>query len=163
MTDIRSAGSGRLGVASALVRTIASPRAALVLTSDAVVPGDWPRVGGEIEANLSHVVGWSCEVRKDVAILMNPLGEGLVKAPVPQLSAAWLDNARHDASCAVFLAPTAAEAGFAELTVAAAASLELWAGTVRTAVANDYGAMEPVGRNQPCPCGSGKKYKHCHG
>jgi preprotein translocase subunit SecA len=22
---------------------------------------------------------------------------------------------------------------------------------------------EKVGRNQPCPCGSGKKYKHCHG
>ncbi|MFB4164569.1 preprotein translocase subunit SecA [Alteribacillus sp. JSM 102045] len=22
---------------------------------------------------------------------------------------------------------------------------------------------ENVGRNQPCPCGSGKKYKHCHG
>ena len=21
----------------------------------------------------------------------------------------------------------------------------------------------PVGRNSPCPCGSGKKYKHCHG
>jgi len=21
----------------------------------------------------------------------------------------------------------------------------------------------PVGRNEPCPCGSGKKYKHCHG
>ena len=20
-----------------------------------------------------------------------------------------------------------------------------------------------VGRNQPCPCGSGRKYKHCHG
>ena len=20
-----------------------------------------------------------------------------------------------------------------------------------------------VGRNNPCPCGSGKKYKHCHG
>jgi len=20
-----------------------------------------------------------------------------------------------------------------------------------------------VGRNAPCPCGSGKKYKHCHG
>jgi preprotein translocase subunit SecA len=20
-----------------------------------------------------------------------------------------------------------------------------------------------VGRNQPCPCGSGKKFKHCHG
>ncbi|MCP4226787.1 MAG: hypothetical protein GY773_25890, partial [Actinomycetia bacterium] len=24
-------------------------------------------------------------------------------------------------------------------------------------------ASDPVGRNQPCPCGSGKKYKHCHG
>ena len=22
---------------------------------------------------------------------------------------------------------------------------------------------EKVGRNDPCPCGSGKKYKHCHG
>jgi preprotein translocase subunit SecA len=20
-----------------------------------------------------------------------------------------------------------------------------------------------IGRNEPCPCGSGKKYKHCHG
>ncbi|MCK5388130.1 MAG: SEC-C domain-containing protein, partial [Candidatus Izimaplasma sp.] len=20
-----------------------------------------------------------------------------------------------------------------------------------------------VGRNDPCPCGSGKKFKHCHG
>ena len=23
--------------------------------------------------------------------------------------------------------------------------------------------MPPVGRNDPCPCGSGKKYKQCHG
>ncbi len=23
--------------------------------------------------------------------------------------------------------------------------------------------LEKVGRNQPCPCGSGKKYKMCHG
>jgi preprotein translocase subunit SecA len=22
---------------------------------------------------------------------------------------------------------------------------------------------QKVGRNDPCPCGSGKKYKHCHG
>ena len=22
---------------------------------------------------------------------------------------------------------------------------------------------QKVGRNEPCPCGSGKKYKHCHG
>jgi preprotein translocase subunit SecA len=24
-------------------------------------------------------------------------------------------------------------------------------------------AGDRVGRNDPCPCGSGKKYKHCHG
>ena len=24
-------------------------------------------------------------------------------------------------------------------------------------------AQQKVGRNDPCPCGSGKKYKHCHG
>ena len=23
--------------------------------------------------------------------------------------------------------------------------------------------FEKVGRNEKCPCGSGKKYKHCHG
>ena len=27
-----------------------------------------------------------------------------------------------------------------------------------------YGqAFDRVGRNDPCPCGSGKKFKHCHG
>ena len=25
------------------------------------------------------------------------------------------------------------------------------------------GAAGKVGRNDPCPCGSGKKYKRCHG
>ena len=24
-------------------------------------------------------------------------------------------------------------------------------------------ASVKIGRNDPCPCGSGKKYKHCHG
>jgi preprotein translocase subunit SecA len=23
--------------------------------------------------------------------------------------------------------------------------------------------LPKVGRNEPCPCGSGKKFKHCHG
>ena len=33
------------------------------------------------------------------------------------------------------------------------------------AMANDLqaGNMPKVGRNDPCPCGSGKKFKHCHG
>ena len=33
---------------------------------------------------------------------------------------------------------------------------------------NQSDAQQPkrakkIGRNEPCPCGSGKKYKHCHG
>ena len=32
-------------------------------------------------------------------------------------------------------------------------------------VSAEFVARNPdkVGRNDPCPCGSGKKYKHCHG
>lgn len=32
----------------------------------------------------------------------------------------------------------------------------------RSAQQEDYSDRH-VGRNEPCPCGSGKKYKHCHG
>ncbi|HDZ72901.1 MAG TPA: preprotein translocase subunit SecA [Aurantimonas coralicida] len=28
---------------------------------------------------------------------------------------------------------------------------------------NNKDSWGPVGRNEPCPCGSGKKFKHCHG
>ena len=34
--------------------------------------------------------------------------------------------------------------------------------TVR-ASSNQIRSTKTVGRNQPCPCGSGKKFKHCHG
>ena len=30
-------------------------------------------------------------------------------------------------------------------------------------VADMAAASSPAGRNDPCPCGSGKRYKHCHG
>jgi preprotein translocase subunit SecA len=29
--------------------------------------------------------------------------------------------------------------------------------------AGDKTTGAKVGRNDPCPCGSGKKFKHCHG
>ena len=35
--------------------------------------------------------------------------------------------------------------------------------TARSAVATAGSQVPRVGRNEPCPCGSGKKYKHCHG
>ena len=36
-------------------------------------------------------------------------------------------------------------------------------GGVATAVQTFVRKGQKVGRNDPCPCGSGKKYKHCHG
>ncbi|MBX9872961.1 MAG: preprotein translocase subunit SecA [Burkholderiaceae bacterium] len=38
-------------------------------------------------------------------------------------------------------------------------------GEVQTTVdaGTQVAAVPRVGRNEPCPCGSGKKYKHCHG
>ena len=37
-------------------------------------------------------------------------------------------------------------------------------GSAATAPQTPYVRQQPkVGRNEPCPCGSGKKYKHCHG
>jgi preprotein translocase subunit SecA len=35
--------------------------------------------------------------------------------------------------------------------------------TVASDLAGLQQAFGPVGRNEPCPCGSGKKFKHCHG
>jgi preprotein translocase subunit SecA len=36
-------------------------------------------------------------------------------------------------------------------------------GTAPVRNADDPAGWGKVGRNEPCPCGSGKKYKHCHG
>ncbi len=68
-------------------------------------------------------------------------------------SQAQIDEAAHDIetraeaiSNVTYTAPT--ETGEAETTL-----------DQRTLVK----AVPQVGRNEPCPCGSGKKYKHCHG
>ncbi len=62
-----------------------------------------------------------------------------------------------------------AAAAIAADTAAAAAAPQAFAAAeagVATAEARDPTRPETwgkVGRNEPCPCGSGKKYKHCHG
>lgn len=146
------------------MRSIASPRAALIVVSDAALPADWPPCEPSIEANLGHALGWTCEIRRRDLVVLNPLGEGTIRSALPELSTDWLDHVRHEGSCALYLAPHSALGDFHELTLAAAdSSGELRGATVRTAVADDFGKADPVGRNDPCPCGSGKKYKHCHG
>jgi len=44
-----------------------------------------------------------------------------------------------------------------------AAPEELLAPTAVASVSDQSNALPKVGRNDPCPCGSGKKYKQCHG
>ncbi|MEO9176125.1 MAG: SEC-C metal-binding domain-containing protein, partial [Gaiellales bacterium] len=36
-------------------------------------------------------------------------------------------------------------------------------GVTQTPIVQQHRATDEPGRNDPCPCGSGKKYKRCHG
>jgi preprotein translocase subunit SecA len=60
-----------------------------------------------------------------------------------------LENRAENLSNVTYTAPT--ETGEAETT------------TDPTTIAAEAAAMPRVGRNDPCPCGSGKKFKFCHG
>ncbi len=164
--SIRSSGAGKEGVAKPFLRMIASPRAGLVVITPAEMPGDWSAIpdSGNTEDALGHALGWTLEVGRKELLLLNPLGEGLVKTPLPDLEAGWLQAIREDGSCAVFLAPPDADGGPVDGIIKTAALGHAGrAASVRGSVADDYGKTDPVGRNQPCPCGSGKKYKHCCG
>ena len=52
---------------------------------------------------------------------------------------------------------------FEEALVGAGAEAEAEAAPLRPKPAPFVRQMGKIGRNDPCPCGSGKKYKHCHG
>jgi len=51
---------------------------------------------------------------------------------------------------------------FSGVAVAATATATGFAG-VAERDPNDPATWGKIGRNEPCPCGSGKKFKHCHG
>ncbi len=157
MDHLRPAGSGADAEIVAFVRA-AEPSAALVVTADAGAPGDWPAPVGAVDDTLGHALGWTCEVRADDVVILNPLGEGWLKAPRPDLGADWLDPVRHTASAAIYVVEPHGDGPLAGLAAAAADGV-LRAATVRTAVADE--AAAEVGRNDPCPCGSGKKFKRC--
>lgn len=159
MDQLRPAGSGAAAEAVAFVRAV-EPSASLVVAADGGAPGDWPAPVAAVDDTLGHALGWTCEVRADDVVILNPLGEGWLRAPRPDLGADWLDPVRHTASAAVYLVAPHPDGPLAGLA-AAAADGELRAATVRTAVAD--AATPDVGRNDPCPCGSGKKFKRCCG
>ncbi|APF36022.1 Preprotein translocase subunit SecA (ATPase, RNA helicase) [Chelatococcus sambhunathii] len=68
------------------------------------------------------------------------------EAQLPPMQAHHLDPLTGEDELALALAPIANETG-------AQAARD----------PNDPATWGKVGRNDPCPCGSGKKYKHCHG
>jgi preprotein translocase subunit SecA len=56
-----------------------------------------------------------------------------------------------------------AAAGATALAGAQAGAIDGGATTVATQQPKVASEWDKVGRNDPCPCGSGKKYKKCHG
>jgi preprotein translocase subunit SecA len=101
-----------------------------------------------------------------------------------QMFSDMLDRVKHDVVSIVSRVQIRSEEEVQELErrrrEAAAAKLQLQHAEAQSAtgggegpVAQPRAAAEPVetfvraerkvGRNEPCPCGSGKKYKHCHG
>jgi len=162
---IRPSGSGGDASCAPFLRPTSSPRAALVFSADVTKPEDWPTARGfnAADGQLSHAVGWVCEVRADGIVLLNPLGEGLIRAPLPSFSDSWLSDVRATASAAIYLLDHDLGGLTPDGAVDEAALRgRVPAATIRTAVADDFGRAKPVGRNDPCPCGSGRKYKQCH-
>ena len=142
------------------------PRPALVFAADIAPPSDWP-IAEEFDvcdAQLGHALGWVCEIRARDIVLLNPLGEGLLKAGSLELPAGWVDDVRADSGAAVYLLDAGADLSDPRAAVNEAARRGgISAATVRTAFAPDWGQPKPVARNAPCPCGSGRKFKQCHG
>ena len=58
-------------------------------------------------------------------------------------------------------ARTISAKGFGEASVSVLADSRVVAPEKRDP--NNPATWGKVGRNEACPCGSGKKYKHCHG
>ena len=70
-----------------------------------------------------------------------------------------MENRAEAISNVTYTAPT--ETGEVQTTLDSAASARRAIAAAATSLAT--GDVPRVGRNEPCPCGSGKKYKQCHG
>ena len=95
-------------------------------------------------------------------------------APLPAMAAHKIDPTTGEDEMALALAgaETLARHGIGPANAPAAGGAMAGAASARSPALRTQGpARNPqdpqswgkVGRNEPCPCGSGKKYKHCHG
>jgi preprotein translocase subunit SecA len=88
---------------------------------------------------------------------------GAIKAEVTQITAQVQVRAPEDVQVELLEEPSNVQyehAGYDEAQDFAEAQEFAEA---ETALASPVAAAPKVGRNDPCPCGSGKKYKQCHG
>ena len=103
--------------------------------------------------NLRQGIGLHAFGQRDPLVMYKTQGSGMFQA--------LLDRIQHDIVHSIYqvsLAPARGAGGAdgrPQASPMAAAS-----GRQREAVA--VGGRTKVGRNEPCPCGSGKKYKRCH-
>jgi preprotein translocase subunit SecA len=74
-----------------------------------------------------------------------------------------LANIRHGITRSIYHVNLAPQAVPASPNVRVAASARTNVGESNGGQAPQASAVRKVGRNDPCPCGSGKKYKKCHG
>ncbi len=107
---------------------------------------------------ITHLRQTTTSQLNRVEVAFEPAPPPMAALEVSHAEASAYSNGAIDAAfTTASAAPPAAQAarpGFAALAGGAAEAL------VREPSGRSFGK---VGRNQPCPCGSGKKYKHCHG
>ncbi|HEU4517912.1 MAG TPA: SEC-C metal-binding domain-containing protein, partial [Microvirga sp.] len=99
-------------------------------------------------------------LREQVTAMMAHLEIRLAEAPpaMPQRAPQRMMESREDPA----LVPAGGDS-LPERPSGAAAQRAARAAAPAGAAAGDVGQSGKVQRNAPCPCGSGKKYKHCHG
>jgi uncharacterized protein YecA (UPF0149 family) len=104
--------------------------------------------------------------RADVPAFDSPLIDPLAVPPFEarlRLIARQLYRYRHMYELDPELARMASESHPEELPGVAAAGAGASPAHPGGRAADDPSGRGSVARNEPCPCGSGKRYKHCHG
>jgi len=90
---------------------------------------------------------------------MEPLPADKIVAALPRACATAVASGWGTAVRAIMTTDTVPKAASRRINVDGAADDP----PVAVATRPFQRAAQKVGRNDPCPCGSGKKYKHCHG
>ena len=123
-----------------------------------IVPG---RVSTETDARLSFNTQGTIEKARQLIGIYEKEGVSRERVLI-KIASTWegikaaeeLESRAESIANITYTAPT--ETGEVEVTTDASESGNLLSPEQRS-------AMQHAGRNDPCPCGSGKKFKQCHG